>query len=97
MPLRERLHTESRYSPEAPAPRRKAYRNAPDAGVEREISNVTPAATKDGERDSLLDEQPEAAVRLSIPAGSLVRRTDWLYEYRYGDSNPGPVAENHVS
>ena len=38
-------------------------------------------------------EQKEVADRLRAPA----RRVEHLVWYRYGDSNPGPVAENHVS
>ena len=40
-------------------------------------------------------------LRRAVAAATLDARvrcgTSWDFWYRYGDSNPGPVAENHVS
>ena len=41
---------------------------------------------------------PMYSVMLLITSfGALAGETKRLFWYRYGDSNPGPVAENHVS
>ena len=75
---------------------------------EREIHNLTRAIAIGGE---LLREMLAGPIRFT-PVGRVYRfegeasvgarcsveqSSHQLFWYRYGDSNPGPVAENHVS
>ena len=74
---------------------------APLQSVERETSNVTRAIAGGGELDELRDCQKRRdELRTALNRRERVQghgrgvQQKW---YRYGDSNPGSVVENHVS